>query len=246
MSNRFERKFMLVAGGNSGIGLTMARLLASEGASVFITGGRQAELDEAIKEIGTNVIGIQGDVTKPADLDRLFAQIQETSGRLDVVVANAGSGKFVPFGSYTEEHLDATFAVNIKGTVFTVQKALPLLPNGASVVIIGSIAGVKGMPAFGVYAATKAALRSFVRTWSVDLKAKGIRFNIVSPGYIPTPGYDLAGITLESLEPVIPQIPLGRVGTTHEIASAVAFLASSESSYVQASELVVDGGLTEV
>lgn len=165
----------------------------------------QKELDMAVREIGEKAIGIQGDVSKATDLDRLFDQIQRTAGRLDVVVANAGSGEFVPFGSYTEEHLDSTFAVNVKGTVFTVQKALPLMPDGASVVVIGSIAGVLGMPAFGVYSATKAALRSFVRTWSVDLKARGIRFNIVSPGYIPTPAYNALGITVESLQPILPR-----------------------------------------
>ncbi|MFT3882414.1 MAG: SDR family oxidoreductase [Gemmatales bacterium] len=246
MNNRFKDKIVLVTGGNSGIGLTTAKLFASEAATVFITGRRQAELDKAVRDLGKNVIGIQGDVSKAADLDRLFAEIQRTAGRLDIVVANAGSGTFVPFGSYTEEHLDATFAVNVKGTVFTVQKALPLLPNGASVVVIGSIAAVQGTPAFGVYAATKAALRSFVRTWSVDLKARGIRFNIVSPGFVPTPGYDLAGITPESVQQVIPSIPLGRVGTTQDIANAVAFLASNDSNYMTASEIVVDGGLTQV
>jgi len=168
------------------------------------------------------------------------------AGNLDVVVANAGSGTFVPFGSYTEEHLDTTLAVNVKGTVFTVQKAIPLMPDGASVVIIGSISSVLGMPAFGVYSATKAALRSFVRTWSVDMKARGIRFNIVSPGYVPTPAYDALGITAESLQPRLPRIPLGRLGTTQDIANAVAFFASHESSYITGSELFVDGGITQV
>ncbi len=246
MSDRFKGKFVLVTGGNSGIGLSTATQFVAEGATVFITGRCADYLDRAVGEIGKNVVGIQGDISKEVDLDRLFAQIQRTAGRLDVVVANAGSGEFVPLGLYTEKHFDATFTVNVKGTVFTVQKALPLMPDGASVVVIGSIASVQGMSAFGVYAATKAALRSFVRTWSVDLKARGIRFNIVSPGYVPTPAYDALGITAESLQPIIPRIPLGRLGTTQDIANAVAFFASQDSSYITASELFVDGGVTQV
>lgn len=246
MNHRFEGKTILVTGGNSGIGLTTARQFVAEGATVFITGRRQEELDRAVHEIGKNVVGIQGDVSKGADLDRLFTQIQRMARNLDVVVANAGSGTFVPFGSYTEEHLDTTLAVNVKGTVFTVQKAIPLMPDGASVVIIGSISSVLGMPAFGVYSATKAALRSFVRTWSVDMKARGIRFNLVSPGYVPTPAYDALGITAESLQPIVPRIPLGRLGTTQDIANAVAFFASHESSYITGSKLFVDGGITQV
>ncbi len=246
MNKRFEGKYVLVTGGNSGIGLTTAKHFVSEGATVFITGRRREQLDAVAKEMGSAAIPIRGDISSNTDLDRLFDQIRKTAGKLDVVVANAGSGKFVPFGEYTEEHLAATFDVNMKGTVFTVQKALPLMPNGASVVIIGSITASLGMPAFGAYAATKAALRSFVRTWSVDLKSRVIRFNIVSPGYIPTPGYDLVGITPEALLPVVPRIPLGRLGTTQDIANAVAFLASEESSYITGAELVVDGGLTQV
>lgn len=246
MNHRFSNKTVLVTGGTSGIGLTTAKHFVAEGACVFITGRRAEELDKAVKEIGENVVGIQGDITKNTDLDRLFDQIKHEAGRLDVVVANAGSGEFVPFGSYTEVHLDRTFDVNIKGTVFTVQKSLPLMSTGASVVIIGSTASVLGAPAFGAYAASKAALRSFVRTWSVDLRASGIRFNIVSPGYVPTPAYDYLGITAESLQPVIAQIPLGRLGATQDIANAVAFLASDDSSYITASEIFVDGGLTQV
>jgi NAD(P)-dependent dehydrogenase (short-subunit alcohol dehydrogenase family) len=246
MNNRFDGKHILVTGGNSGIGLTTAKHFISEGATVFITGRRQEQLDSVARDLGDRAVPIQGDISISADLDRLFDQIRQTAGKLDVVVANAGSGTFMPFGAYTEEHLESTFAVNVKGTVFTVQKALPLMPDGASVVIIGSIAGSLGMPAFGAYAATKAALRSFARTWSVDLKSRGIRFNIVSPGYIPTPGYDLVGITAESLMPVIPRIPLGRLGTTQDIANAVAFFASQESSYITASELFVDGGVAQV
>lgn len=246
MNDKFAGKSVLVTGGSSGIGLTTAKHFVAEGAKVFITGRRAEELQKAVKKIGENVVGIQGDVAKNADLDRMFDQIKREAGRLDVVVANAGSGEFVPFGSYTEEHVGKTFSVNVNGTVFTIQKALPLMPEGASVVVIGSITSVQGSPAFGVYAATKAALRSFVRTWSVDLKDRGIRFNIVSPGFVPTPAYDKLGITAESLKPVIEQIPLGRLGTTQDIANAVAFLASKDSSYITATELVVDGGLTQV
>jgi len=232
MNNRFEGKIVLVTGGSSGIGLTTAKQFVSEGATVFITARRQEQLDSSVNEIGKNVIAVQGDVSMAADRDRLFDQIGQTAGRLDVVVANAGSGTFMPFGSYTEEHLDTTFAVNVKGTVFTVQKSLPLMPDGA--------------PAFGVYAAAKAALRSFVRTWSVDLKARGIRFNLVSPGYVPTPAYDYLGITAEALQPIVPRIPLARLGTTQDIANAVAFFASQDSGYVTGSELFIDGGLTQV
>lgn len=246
MNDKFAGKAVLVTGGSSGIGLTTAKHFVAEGARVFITGRRGEELKKAVKEIGENAVGIQGDVAKNADLDRMFDQIKREAQRLDVVVANAGSGELVPFGSYTEEHVLRTFSVNVNGTVFTVQKALPLMPNGGSVIVIGSITSVQGTPAFGVYAATKAALRSFVRTWSVDLKDRGIRFNIVSPGFVPTPAYDYLGITAESLEPVIQQIPLGRLGTTQDIANAVAFLASTDSSYITATELVVDGGLTQV
>lgn len=246
MNHDFKDKTVLVTGGSSGIGLTTAKHFATEGATVYITGRRSDELDKAVKEIGKNVIGIQGDVSKNVDLDLLFDQIKREAGRLDVVVANAGSGEFVPFGSYTEEHIQKTFAVNVNGTVFTVQKALPLMPDGSSVIVIGSITSVLGQPAFGAYAATKAALRSFVRTWTVDLKDRGIRFNIVSPGYVPTPAYDYLGITAESLQSVIAQIPLGHLGTTQDIANAVAFLASKDSSYITAIELVVDGGLTQV
>jgi NAD(P)-dependent dehydrogenase (short-subunit alcohol dehydrogenase family) len=246
MKEALAGKVALVTGGNSGIGLATAKHFVKEGAIVFITGRRQEPLDRAVEEIGANVYAVQGDVSSLADLDRLFATIARTTGRLDIVVANAGSGVFVPFGSYTEEHLDQTFAVNVKGSVFTVQKALPLMPSGGTVVLLGSIAGVLGMPAFGVYAASKAALRSFTRTWAVDLKARGIRVNIVSPGIVPTPGYDALGLTTEALEPSLPHIPLGRVGTTEEIAKAIAFLASDDSSYITGAELFVDGGMTQV
>ncbi|MCW3098709.1 MAG: short-chain dehydrogenase/reductase [Chthonomonadaceae bacterium] len=246
MKEQLAGKIALVTGGNSGIGLATAKHFVKEGATVLITGRRQEQLDRAVEEIGANVYAVQGDVSILADLDRLFATIERTTGRLDIVVANAGLGVFVPFGSYTEEHLDQTFAVNVKGTVFTVQKALPLMPDGGTVVLLGSIAGVLGMPAFGVYSASKAALRSFTRCWAVDLKARGIRVNIVSPGVVPTPAYDVLGLTTEALESSLPLIPLGRVGTTEEVAKAIAFLASDDSSYITGAELFVDGGMTQV
>jgi NAD(P)-dependent dehydrogenase (short-subunit alcohol dehydrogenase family) len=246
MKEQLAGKVALVTGGNSGIGLATAKHFVKEGATVFITGRRQEQLDRAVEEIGANVYAVQGDISILADLDRLFATIKRTTGRLDIVIANAGSGVFVSLGSYTEEHLDQTFAVNVKGTVFTVQKALPLMPDGGTVVLLGSIAGVLGMPAFGVYSASKAALRSFTRCWAVDLKARGIRVNIVSPGVVPTPAYDVLGLTTEALESSLPLIPLGRVGTTEEVAKAIAFLASDDSSYITGAELFVDGGMTQV
>jgi NAD(P)-dependent dehydrogenase (short-subunit alcohol dehydrogenase family) len=245
MNARFAGKVALVTGGNSGIGLATAKLFAEEGATVFITGRRAEQLERVARELGPKVFGVAGDVAKETDLDRLFARINEQAGRLDIVVANAGIGELVPFGAYSEEHIDSTFDVNVKGTAFTVQKALPLMPDGAAVVVISSIAGFLGMPAFGVYAASKAAVRSFVRTWSVDQKARRIRFNAVSPGFVPTPAYGPLGLTEEALAPIVARIPLGRVGCPEEIARAVAFFASDDSSYITGAELVVDGGLTQ-
>ena len=212
MSGRFGGKVVLVTGGSSGIGLATARHFAEEAAAVFITGRRVEELDRAAREIGGTVVGVPGDVAKGADLDRLFDRIGREAGRLDVVVANAGIGSFVPLGEYTEEHLDAILAVNVKGTAFTVQKALPLMPDGATVVLLGSIAGATGTPAFGAYAASKAAIRSFARTWAVDLKARGIRVNVVSPGVVPTPAYDALGLTDEAVRTMTPPSPSGGRG----------------------------------
>ncbi len=246
MNSRFGGKTVLITGASSGIGLATAKLFAEEGATVFMTGRRADELDRAASEVGKNAVPVQGDITKGADLDRLFARIGQSAGTLDILIANAGSGEFVPLGAYTEEHLDRTFAVNVKGTAFTVQKALPLLPPHAAIVVMGSITSVQGTPAFGAYAASKAALRSFVRTWSAELKDRHIRVNMVSPGIVPTPAYDALGLTATVLEPSIGKIPLGRLGTTTEIAKAIAFLASSDSDYVAGAELFVDGGLTQV
>ena len=246
--NRLKGKIALVTGGNGGIGLATAKRFVAEGATVFISGRRQKELDSAVREIGAGVTAIQGDIAKLDDLDRMFATIRERSGRLDIVFANAGIGEFVPLGQITEEHFDRIFGVNVKGTVFTVQKALPLMREGGAIVINGSMVSVKGMAAFSVYAATKAALRSFARTWCADLKGRGIRINVISPGTVITPGYKALGDAQinQIIEGVAATAPLGRVGTTDEIANAVVFLASDESSYMTGADLFVDGGAAQI
>jgi NAD(P)-dependent dehydrogenase (short-subunit alcohol dehydrogenase family) len=248
---KLSGKIALVTGGNSGIGLATAKRFVAEGAYVYITGRRQESLDAAVKEIGSNVTAVQGDVSKLEDLDRLFAQIQKEKGKLDVVFANAGGGEFVPLGSYTEEHFDKTFNINVKGLVFTVQKALPLLPDGATVVLNGSIVSVKGFENFGVYNATKAAVRSFARTWTNELKARKIRVNVVSPGPIDTPAISgLVGNDAEQEKQfkagLAAGVPLGRIGEPDELAKAVVFLASDDSSFVAGVELYVDGGFVAV
>ena len=242
----FAGRTVLVTGGTSGIGLGTAKRFVAEGAYVFITGRREKELDAAVNQIGENARGVQGDVTNLEDLDRLFQIIKDEKGTIDVVFANAGWGEFAPLGSITEEHFDKTFAINVKGVVFTVQKALPLLKDGGAVVINASMVSVLGQPAFSIYSATKAAVRSLARNWSVDLKERKIRVNVVSPGYIPTPGYDHLGITDEMLEGAVVNVPSGRVGTPDEIAKAVVFLASDDSSYVNGIELFVDGGAAQI
>ena len=203
-----------------------------------------------MNQVGKTVTGVQGDVSNLVDLDRLYATVKQQKGRVDVLFANAGLGEFVPLGQITEAHFDKTFGVNVKGTLFTVQKALPLMPDGGSIVMNGSMVSMKGWPAFGVYAATKAALRSFARTWSVDLKSRKIRVNVVSPGTVITPGYKNAGLSDEQIAKIEAEAaaatPLGRVGTPEEIAKAVVFLASDESSYVTGIELFVDGGLAQI
>ena len=248
--SRLEGKIALVTGGNSGIGLATAKRFVKEGAYVFITGRRDAELAAAVKEIGKNVTGVQGDVSNLGDLDRLFAQIKREKGRLDIVFANAGVAKYAPFGAITEELYDSIFDINVKGLLFTVQKALPLLPDGASVILDASIVASKGLSSNSVYSATKAAVRSFARTWTTDLKHRRIRVNAVSPGSIDTPGLsDLlaSSETGEQRRKMITGIvPLGRFGTPDEIAKAVVFLASDDSSYVTGTELFVDGGFAQV
>lgn len=251
MSKKLEGKVALVTGGTSGLGLATARRFVDEGAYVFITGRRKEELDAAARELGANGAGVQGDISKLADLDRLFDTIKQQKGRLDVLFANAGGGEFVPLGQITEAHFDKYFDINVKGTLFTVQKALPLMPAGASVILNGSMVSRRGIPAFGVYAATKAALRSFARTWSVDLKERKIRVNVVAPGTVVTPGYTnelkLNDEQIKQLEAqAAATTPSGRAGTPDEIAKAVVFLASDDSSYVNGTELFVDGGAAQI
>ena len=247
---KLEGKIALVTGGNGGIGLATAKRFVSEGAYVFITGRRAEELAAAVKEIGKNVTGVQGDVSKLADLDRLFAQIKREKGKLDIVFANAGVAKYARLGSISEELFDSIFNTNVKGLLFTVQKALPLLPDGASIILNASIVGSKGLPTNSVYSATKAAVRSFARTWTTDLKDRRIRVNAVSPGATDTPGArDLLASSEvgEQRKKMIATVtPLGRFGTPDEIAKAVVFLACDDSSYVTGIELFVDGGLAQV
>jgi NAD(P)-dependent dehydrogenase (short-subunit alcohol dehydrogenase family) len=247
---KLEEKIALITGGNSGIGLATAKQFVNEGAYVFITGRRDPELAGAVKEIGRNVTGVQGDVSNLGDLDRLFAQIKQEKGRLDIVFANAGAAKYGPFGAITEELFDSIFNINVKGLLFTVQKALPLLSDGASVILNASIVGSKGFSANSVYSATKAAVRSFARTWTTDLKDRGIRVNVVSPGFTDTPGLSkllASGETgQERLKMISNIVPLGRIGTPDDIAKAVVFLASDDSSYITGTELFVDGGVAQV
>ncbi len=247
---KLEGKVALVTGGTSGIGLATAKRFVTEGAYVFITGRRQTELDAAVKEIGENVTGVQSDASNLADLDRLFARIEQEQGHLDVIFANAGGGELAPLGEITEEHFDKTFNTNVKGVLFTVQKALPLLPEGASIILNASITSIKGTPAFSVYSATKAAVRSFARNWTLDLKERKIRVNAISPGVVPTPAYNHLGLSDEQVQEFVDSqaktIPLGRVGTPDEIAKAVVFLASDDSSFVNGIELFVDGGMAQI
>jgi NAD(P)-dependent dehydrogenase (short-subunit alcohol dehydrogenase family) len=247
---KLEGKIALVTGANSGIGLATAKQFVSEGAYVFITGRRDAELAAAAKEIGRNVTAVRGDVSNPGDLDRLFAQIKREKGRLDIVFANAGVAKYAPLGKITEEFYDSIFDINVKGLLFTVQKALPLMPDGASIILNASIVASKGFSANSIYSATKAAVRSFARTWTTDLKARRIRVNAVSPGSIDTPGLsDLLASSetgQERKKMISTAVPLGRLGKPDEIAKAVAFLASDDASYIAGAELFVDGGFAQV
>jgi NAD(P)-dependent dehydrogenase (short-subunit alcohol dehydrogenase family) len=251
MSQKLSGKIALITGGSSGLGLATARRFIAEGAYVFITGRRQPELEAAAKELGSNVTAIRSDSSNLADIDHLFAAIKAQKGRLDVLFANAGLGEFVPLGQITEAHFDKTFGVNVKGTLFTVQKALPLMSAGAVIIINGSMVSTKGMPAFSVYAATKAALRSFARSWASDLKERQIRVNVVAPGTIITPGYkNELGLSDEQIEGMKTQVaattPSGRTGSPDEIAKVVVFLASDDSSYVNGIELYVDGGAAQI
>lgn len=254
MARKLDNKIALVTGATSGIGLATAQRFAAEGAHVYLTGRRQAELDAAVKSIreaGGNATGVRVDSTKLGELDALYAQIKEEQGHLDVLFANAGGGSMLPLGTITEEHYDDTFDRNVKGVLFTVQKALPLLAQGASVILTGSTAGSAGTAAFSVYSASKAAVRAFVRSWILDLKDRRVRVNTISPGATRTPGLlDLAGDDAAQRQGLADylaaQIPMGRLGEPGEIASAALFLASEDASFVNGIELFVDGGQQQV
>jgi NAD(P)-dependent dehydrogenase (short-subunit alcohol dehydrogenase family) len=240
---KLQGKVAVITGGTAGIGLAAAKLFVREGAYVFITGRRQKELDEAVKAIGSNVAGVQGDVARLADLDRLY-EIVKAKGRIDIVLANAGLAEFSPLEKITEEHFDKLFNLNVKGALFTVQKALPLLNDGASIILTGSVASVKGTPAFGVYGATKAAIRNFVRAWTVELKDRRIRSNVLSPG--PTDTVQVTRQPEDLIARIVSTIPMGRMGEPDEIAKAALFLASNDSSFVTGIELFVDGGRAQI
>jgi NAD(P)-dependent dehydrogenase (short-subunit alcohol dehydrogenase family) len=247
---RLDGKVSLVTGGTSGIGLAAASALAKEGAHVYVTGRRERELATAVREIGRSATGVRGDVSNAQDIDRLFAQIRDEKGRLDVLFANAGVARYAALGNITEELYDSIFNVNVKGVLFTVQKALPLMPDGGSIILNASVVGSKGLSSNSVYSATKASIRSFARTWTTDLKHRGIRVNAISPGTIDTPGLSDLLASAEAGEQrrkmVASAIPLGRFGRPDEVAKAVVFLASDESSYITGSELFVDGGFAQV
>jgi NAD(P)-dependent dehydrogenase (short-subunit alcohol dehydrogenase family) len=247
---KLEGKIAVITGGNSGIGLATAQRFVAEGAYVFITGRRQGELDAAVRQIGKNVTEVQGDVSNLADLDRLYNVVKEQKGRVDILFANAGAGEFAPLGTISEAHFDKTFSVNVKGVLFTVQKALPLFQDGGSIILNASIVSSKGMEAFSVYSATKAAVRSFARSWTVDLKGRKIRVNAISPGPIETPAFSgLAQNEEQSAQikaSLVAAVPMGRMGSADEIAKAAVFLASDDSSYVTGIELFVDGGMAQV
>lgn len=249
MSNSLNGKIALVTGGTSGIGLASAQELAKQGAQVYITGRRQAELDAAVATIGHSVIGIQADVSKLAELDKIYAAIREHSGKLDILFANAGGGDMMALGDITEEHFDRIFGTNVRGLLFTVQKALPLLTQGASVILTSSTTSIKGTASFSVYSASKAAVRNFARSWALDLKDRAIRVNAISPGPIRTPG--LGDLVPEEhrqglYDALAAQVPLGRLGEPGEVGKVVAFLASDASGFINGTELFVDGGQAQI
>ncbi|MEH2469523.1 NAD(P)-dependent dehydrogenase (short-subunit alcohol dehydrogenase family) [Nitrobacteraceae bacterium AZCC 2161] len=245
MTRKLEGKVAVVTGGSAGIGLATAQRFVEEGAYVFITGRRQAELDAAVKLLGPRAVGVKADAADIADLAHLFDTVKAAKGRIDVLFANAGIYEFSPFGAITEDGYDKIFDINVKGVLFTVQQALPLISDGGSIILTGSVSGSKGMESFSVYNATKAAIRSFARSWTSDLKARQIRVNVVSPGPIQTPGLDVfANDDVKGYLKTI--VPLGRLGTADEVAKAVLFLASDDSSFVAGAELFVDGGLAQI
>jgi NAD(P)-dependent dehydrogenase (short-subunit alcohol dehydrogenase family) len=244
MTRKLENKIAVVTGGSTGIGLGAARRFAAEGARVFITGRRQPELDKAVAEIGEGATAIQGDTAKLADIDRVYATVKEKAGRIDVLLVNAGFYEFAPLGEIMEEHFDKTFNTNVRGLLFAVQKALPLLSKGSSVILTGSIAASVGFPAMSVYSATKAAVRAFVRSWILDLKGRDIRVNVLSPGHIVTPGLN-ALLDEKGQAELVAKIPLDRMGTPDDVSGAAVFLASDDSAYVTGIELTVDGGVAQ-
>lgn len=242
---KLENKVAVITGATSGMALATAKLFVAEGAYVFITGRRQKELDEAVKAIGQNVTGVQADSGKLEDLDKLFETVKKVKGKIDVLYASAGIGDFnVPIGSVTTEVYDKTFDVNVKGTIFTIQKALPLIPDGGSIIMTGSIAGSKGFPGMGVYNASKAAIRSLARTWTADLQSRKIRVNVIAPGHTDTNVF--TGFPQETLDALAKSVPLARMGKSEEIAKAALFLASDDSSYITGTEIVVDGGAAQI
>jgi len=249
MSKPLSDKIALVTGGSTGIGLASAQELAAQGAKVYITGRRQQELDAAVALIGSSAKGIRADVSRLEDLDKVYAQIAEESGRLDILFANAGGGDMLPLGAITEEQFDRIFGTNVRGVLFTVQKALPLLGAGSSIILTGSTVSVKGTANFSVYSASKAAVRNFARSWALDLQGRGIRVNVVSPGPVKTPG--LGELVAEEqrqglFDALAAQVPLGRIGEPAEVGKAVAFLASDAASFINAVELFVDGGMAQI
>ncbi|ROQ19191.1 SDR family oxidoreductase [Gallaecimonas pentaromativorans] len=249
MNKQLNGKIALVTGGTTGIGFGTAKVLAEQGAKVFITGRRQAELDAAVAKLGSSVTGIRADASVLTDLDAVYAQIAKSAGKLDILFANAGGGDMLPLGAITEEHFDRIFGTNVRGLLFTVQKALPLLTNSASVVLTGSTTSIKGTANFSVYSASKAAVRNFARSWALDVKDRGIRINVVSPGPIRTPG--LADVVPEEarqgfFDYLAGQVPLGRLGEPEEIGKVVAFLSSEGASFINGVELFVDGGMAQI
>jgi hypothetical protein len=251
MARKLEGKIAIVTGGTTGIGLATAKRFAAEGAQVFVTGRRQTELDAAVAAIGPGATGVQADSANLSDLNRLYERVKTEAGRIDILFVNAGGGSMLPLGSITEEQYDDTFGRNVKGVLFTVQKALPLLVDGASVILTGSNASIKGTPAFSVYSASKAAVRNFARSWTLDLKTRGVRVNVISPGPIKTPGLvELAGPDAAQqkglLDYMASTIPLGHVGEPDDIAGAAAFLASDDARFIAGAELFVDGGQAQV
>jgi NAD(P)-dependent dehydrogenase (short-subunit alcohol dehydrogenase family) len=248
---KLEGKVAVITGGNSGIGLATAQRFVSDGAYVFITGRRQRELDAAVKQIGeNNISGVQGDISNMADLDRLYTTVKEQKGHMDILFANAGVGQRAPLGTITEAQFDETFGINVKGLLFTVQKALPLFHDGGSIILNASIGASKGVGETSVYSATKAAIRSFARTWTADLKYRKIRVNAISPGPIDTPAFNRLAQTEEAIKQIktnlVAAVPMGRMGAPDEIAKAVSFLASDDSSYITGIELFIDGGMAQI